>query len=190
MNGEAAGVALADDRAEDLGVARLPLLFDAHHERLYRLARRLSPTAEEARDLVQETFLRVVKSPGAIPAGSSSEEAWLVRILINLCRDQWRRRAARRRLDAHHQTGTWAAASPDIESALIARTAVWRALETLPPRQRAAIVLYELEGVGIPGIAQLLGVSQVTVRWHLSRGRRELARIIISHETSHERGPS
>jgi DNA-directed RNA polymerase specialized sigma24 family protein len=36
---------------------RLATLFDAHHERLYRLARRLVPTADDARDLVQETFL-------------------------------------------------------------------------------------------------------------------------------------
>jgi hypothetical protein len=40
------------------------------------------------------------------------------------------------------------------------------------------VILYELEGTGIPAIAQLLGVAPVTVRWHLSRGRRELAAVI------------
>jgi predicted transcriptional regulator len=39
-------------------------------------------------------------------------------------------------------------------------------------------VLYELEGKTIPAIATLLGVTAVTVRWHLSRGRKDLARII------------
>lgn len=40
------------------------------------------------------------------------------------------------------------------------------------------MILYELEGVPIAEIARVLGVSAVTVRWHLSLGRRELARII------------
>ena len=43
------------------------------------------------------------------------------------------------------------------------------------PGRRAIIVLYEIEGATIPAIARLLGVAAVTVRWHLSIGRRELA---------------
>jgi RNA polymerase sigma factor (sigma-70 family) len=57
---------------------------------------------------------------------------------------------------------------------------VWRALEQLDPRRRAAIVMYELEGATIAMIAEALGVSAVTVRWHLSMGRRELAAIVRS----------
>jgi DNA-directed RNA polymerase specialized sigma24 family protein len=38
--------------------------------------------------------------------------------------------------------------------------------------------MYELEGATIPAIAELLGVAPVTVRWHLSRGRRELAKVL------------
>jgi DNA-directed RNA polymerase specialized sigma24 family protein len=39
-------------------------------------------------------------------------------------------------------------------------------------------VMYELEGAAIPAIARLLGVTPVTVRWHLSRGRKELAKVL------------
>ena len=46
---------------------------------------------------------------------------------------------------------------------------VWQALARLPPRRRTIVVLYELEGAAIPDIAKLLGVTAVTVRWHLSR---------------------
>src|ERR1051325_8802204 len=77
---------------------RLAALFDAHHARLYRLARRLVPTADDALDLVQETFLRAARHPSAIPAGSVDEEAWLVRVLVNIRRDQWRREGVRNRI--------------------------------------------------------------------------------------------
>jgi RNA polymerase sigma-70 factor (ECF subfamily) len=154
---------------------RLARLFDAHHGRLYSLARRMTPSADAARDVVQETFLRGARSPTSIPHGPSQEEAWLVRVLVNICRDDWRKQAVRRR----HASEL--AASPDhhgTEAALIARSTVWRALAALPPRRRAVIVMYELEGTNIPAIAKLLGIHAVTVRWHLSVGRRELARLI------------
>jgi len=66
---------------------RLGELFDAHHQRLYRLARRISRDPEEARDLVQETFLRAARHERPLARGTLDEEAWLVRTLVNLCRD-------------------------------------------------------------------------------------------------------
>ena len=66
---------------------------------------------------------------------------------------------------------------------MIARSLVWQALDRLPPRRRAILILYELEGTEIPAIARLLGVTAVTVRWHLSVGRREMARALTSSES-------
>jgi len=154
---------------------RLARLFDAHHARLYSLARRMTASADAARDVVQETFLRGARSPGSIPEGRSQEEAWLVRVLVNICRDEWRKQSVRRR---HASELPPAEDHRSSESAIIARSTIWRALAELPPRRRAAIVMYELEGTPIPVIAELLGVHAVTVRWHLSVGRRELARLI------------
>ncbi len=164
------------ERSDDDVTGRLAGLFDAHHQRLYRLARRLSRRSEDARDLVQETFLRAARSPGSIPDGASHEEAWLVRVLINICRDRWRKTAVRTRAHAYELPPDVSADNP--EAAVMARTIVWRALDLLPPRRRAAIVMYELEGATIPAIAKLLGVTPVTVRWHLSRGRRDLAKVL------------
>jgi RNA polymerase sigma factor (sigma-70 family) len=159
--------------------SRLAALFDAHHQRLYRLARRLSSSPDEARDLVQETFLRAARAPDSIPNGPGQHaEAWLVRVLVNIQRDEWRRRARKARLDPDGEAQAVRVEASDHETALIAKTTIWRALEQIAPRRRAVIVMYELEGVAIPSIAKSLGVSAVTVRWHLSRGRRELARII------------
>ncbi len=176
MTGEAA-LTLAAGRMES-APERLAVLFDVHHARLYRLARRLSGDSDAARDLVQETFLRAAGAR-RLPDADQEQEAWLVRVLVNLCRDRWRQMKVRQRL-----TPTLAppqqATDANQEAALLARSVVWHALEALPPRRRAVIVMHELEEVPIAEIARLLGVAAVTVRWHLSTGRRQLARIIRS----------
>jgi RNA polymerase sigma-70 factor (ECF subfamily) len=154
----------------------LAVLFDAHHERLYRLARRVVPTADDALDLLQETFLRAARAPHSIPCGFADEEAWLVRVLVNIRRDQWRKAAVRRQYNV--ETRSSIMAGIDAEAPLIARAAVWSALDVLPPRRRAIVVMHELEGLTVKDIACALRITAITVRWHLSRGRRELARIL------------
>ena len=155
---------------------RLAALFDAHHDRLYRLARRLTPNADDALDLVQETFLKAARCQTSVPLGLASEEAWLVRVLINIRRDQWRKTAVRKRHDREMSPST--SVDNDQEAVLVARATVWRALDTLTPRRRAVVVMHELEGLTISAIALLLGISAITVRWHLSIGRRDLARAL------------
>lgn len=169
---------------ERTGDERLAALFDAHHQRLYRLARRLSGSIEEARDLVQETFLRIADRPGGIPAGVRSEEAWLVRVLVNVARNEWRKQQGRRRLEQRHLHEVTVAPPALPEAATVARRTIWDAMRQIPPRRRAALVLYELEGATVPHIAQLLGVSPITVRWYLAQGRRDLARIIDPKSTT------
>ena len=177
---EATAIAPATGKAEATisSAERVGVLFDAHHQRLYRLARRLSRDAEDAQDLVQETFLRVARSPKSVPADVVREEAWLVRILVNICRDRWRQQTTRKRIDSSGVSDVGPRPASNQEDALIARSIVWRALEGLAPRRRACIVMYELEGLHISAVAKQLGVTAVTVRWHLSRGRKELATII------------
>ncbi|HMF96434.1 MAG TPA: RNA polymerase sigma factor [Vicinamibacterales bacterium] len=155
---------------------RLSALFDAHYERLYRLARRLVPTADAAQDLVQETFLRAARAPRSVPSGVTAEEAWLVRVLINVRRDEWRKESVRRRHD--EPVPRDAQLQSDHEAACVARATVWRALDRLTPRRRAVIVMHEIEGLTVAAIASLLRISAITVRWHLSIGRRELVTLL------------
>ncbi len=182
VSGEAIGMLRAAVAPGVDDSARLERLFEIHQPRLYRLARRMSSSADEAADLVQETFLRVARRPGSLPPDSQSEEAWLVRVLVNLCRDEWRKRDVRRRYDQHE--GHVSPPRPSLETQLVAHATVWGALRELAPRRRAAIVMYELEGASIPRIAACLGIAAVTVRWHLSRGRKELAAIIGGSDKS------
>ncbi len=173
MTGQAIAMTATADRPAPEPGARLGTLFDLHHQRLYRLARRLCRSAEDARDLVQETFLRAARHAASVPDGAPHEEAWLVRVMVNLARDRWRQQAVRAR--GVSEIVNRAPDPCDTESSLLARSIIWQALQRLPPRRRAILILYELEGTTIAAIARLLGVTAVTVRWHLSIGRRELA---------------
>jgi RNA polymerase sigma-70 factor (ECF subfamily) len=166
-------VPTAMDASDDDPEARVAALFDAHYKRLFRLARRLVRDPDDPADVVQETFLRAARAPQRVPHGAASEEAWLVRVLINVCKDSWRHAAVRVKAAAAGHVGPPASFNP--EPALVAHSMVWQALGALPPRRRAVLVLYELEGTPIPEIARLLGITAVTVRWHLMRARREMA---------------
>ena len=176
MGGQAVAVPAAMNQPQHDPSRRIATLFDAHHDRLFRLARRLVRPPEDPSDLVQETFLRAARSPERIPWGAASEEAWLVRVLINLCRDAWRQRAVRTRAVQAGRVGPPLPLDP--EPGMLAHTMVWQALDVLTPRRRAILILYELEGSTISAIAALLGVTPVTVRWHLMMGRREMARTL------------
>jgi RNA polymerase sigma-70 factor (ECF subfamily) len=163
---------------------RLGELFDRYHLRLYHLARRMSRDAEEARDLVQEAFLRAARRPGSIPDAPPGEEAWLVRVLVNLCRDRGRRLAVRLRFPAEPQ----ATAGEDPESVVVARRTVAWALAQLAPRRRAVVVLHDLEEQPVEAVARTLGMSRVTVRWHLSVARKELRQALSEERAAGKEG--
>ena len=104
-----------------------------------------------------------------------------MRTLVNLCRDRYRRlgrevagglRALRREDRTPHHP----------EEAAVARATVQAALARLSPRRRAVVVLHELEGVPVREVARLLGVAEVTVRWHLLAARRDLASLLLKED--------
>lgn len=116
MNGRPGADGLTTQQAD-----RVSALFDAHGDRLYRLARRLVPTSDDALDLVQDAFLKAARSEESIPHGFKDEEAWLVRVLVNIRRDQWRKEAVRTRHEpALHEP----VRRDDPERAYVIRTAV------------------------------------------------------------------
>ena len=150
---------------------RLAALYDRHHARLYRFALRLSRDDEEAKDLLQEAFIRAASA--RVPSDDASAGAWLVRVVLNLARDRWRRRRLRRAFA--YLTGP---ESHDPRPALDAAATVRAAIASLPPRQRAVVVLHHLEEESVADIAATLHLSRVTVRWHLAAARKRLQDIL------------
>ena len=155
---------------------RIGELFDRHQVRLHRLALRMGVEPGDAADLVQDAFLRLARATAPIPEGDGGE-AWLVRALVNLCRDRRRRRAVRAR--AARSASLPESRPADPESAAAARQEVGSALARLSPRRRAVVVLHEIEGHALVDVARILGIASVTARWHLSAGRRDLQRLLL-----------
>lgn len=168
----------------DAPARRVGDLFDRHHDRLFRLALRLTGDRETAADLTQETFLRAARRARSLPSEDAGAEAWLVRVMVNAARDR------ERRIEVRREKAPWVPAprvGSDPESRVVARATVRRALAELAPRRRAILVLHELDGETTARIAELLGITRATVRWHLSRGRRELAEWLGPSDTGDRR---
>ena len=173
--------------------ARESLAFDTlvkeRSGEVYALLYRLTEDAEEARDLTQETFLRVFQSIERF-RGDADLKTWIYRIAINQARNRWRwwrrrRRDATLSLDAEDgQSGQLLAArlkstGADPEEDALARereTALRSALRSLRQSYRETVILRDVEGLSYEEIASALEISVGTVKSRLSRGRIELRR--------------
>lgn len=127
-----------------------------------------------AEDLVQETFLLAWRNISAFKSGSNLK-AWLLRILVNRTVSEQRKKKV---TQIELEEGVAVLSGPDQVEELalrnVERERIRRALETLPPDQRQAVVLrYYAELTG-PEIAQTLGWREGTVR---SRLHRAMARL-------------
>jgi len=174
--GEAELIAAARDGSpEEFGE-----LVTLHEGRVLRTAWRLLGDAEEARDAAQEVFLRAFRARRRLdPARDPAP--WLYRITVNVCLTALRRRARR----AAEPLGEEHVAAPGLgvdggqERAVEAEEAqrfVREALAELTPRERAVLVLRDLEELDAAEVAASLRCATVTVRSHLSRARVKLAR--------------
>lgn len=164
-------------------------LIERHQRRAFAVAVGLVRDENDARELVQEAFIRVHKNLASFQGGSSFF-TWLYRIITNLSIDLIRRpsrqmeAAETRELDENE----------DSEFSLISRiegadpadvvrrgelaSRLRDALEGLPEYHRAVIVLREVEGMSYDEIAESLGVSKGTVMSRLFHARQKLQRVL------------
>jgi RNA polymerase sigma-70 factor (ECF subfamily) len=164
---------------------RVAALFRAQRGRLWGLAYRLTGSAEDAEDVVQEAFVRLVARPPE--AAPEAPGPWLARVATHLGIDALRRRRRRAYvgpwLPAPVDTDEdWLAAQPSESPSPEARYglaesatyAFLLALEALSPKQRAALLLRDVLGHSAREAADLLGTSEGSVRVLQLRARRAL----------------
>jgi RNA polymerase sigma-70 factor (ECF subfamily) len=147
-----------------------------YETRVMSLAARLLGGKDEARDVAQEVFLRAFKYLHRLDLRKPIEP-WLIRITVNVCRDQARARQRRHDTFSDGEPPEAIDRAPDPHAGLIQkqeRLLLHRALGELPEKERLAIVLRDVEGLSTAEVASILGSSETTVRSQVSRGRLHL----------------
>jgi RNA polymerase sigma-70 factor (TIGR02960 family) len=160
------------------------VLVRQHRRELHRHCARMLRSSERAEDVVQEALLRAWRARGHV-ADRATVRGWLYRIATNACLDEIRRTRSRPRPllpadleDAAEPPETSAQLAPD--TALEVKEALQRAflaaIELLPPRQRAVLILCEVLRCPAAESARLLGTSVAAVNSALQRARGTLSR--------------
>ena len=151
-----------------------------YQRKVLSIAWRMLGNEDDARDAAQEVFLRAFKYLASYRSDQDFA-GWLYRITVNVCRDAGRRRnqVAFTSFEDERESGGLDAAASDenLEAAVIRaeqRRLVADALETLTRKERAALVLRDLEGLPTEEVARVLGTTEATVRSQVSAARAKI----------------
>lgn len=139
-------------------------LFRLYRDDVYRLAVSFTRSPQEAEDVCQTVFLKLLEA-GTISPGK--EKAWLMQVTANQCRSLLR--------------SSWWRRTEALDDALPAPAPSWdtrHAVMTLPPKYRVVVYLHYYEGYSTKEIASLLKTSQSAVTTRLSRAREQLRRAL------------
>ncbi|WP_226550344.1 RNA polymerase sigma factor [Celeribacter naphthalenivorans] len=140
---------------------------------------RLLKDRAEAEDVAQEAMLRLWKIAPDWRQGEAQVSTWLYRVVTNLCTDRLRKKRGKG-LDEIAEPED---ERPSQDAVLMQRQrvdALQVALDSLPDRQREAVVLRHIEGLGNPEIAEVLDISVEAVESLTARGKRALAKALAS----------
>lgn len=160
------------------------MLVEAYGDRVYRLALRITGSREDAEEAAQDALWTVARKIDSFK-GESAFGSWLYRIAANAAYQKVRSRKAKSRelaletiLPAIDEDGRhfepmddWSRRVDDhaVQSEL--RQVLERAIESLPPDYRTALVLHDVEGLSNPDIAEALGISLPAVKSRVHRSR-------------------
>lgn len=150
-------------------------LFEMHRTRIYRVCLLYTECPDDAKDVLQETFLRAYRSIGRF-RGDSSITTWLTRIAINICLNLKRDRRSAESLDTERidiiQFNLPQPTAMNPEAALGVRELrekILSLVEKLPPRERLAFILKHFEHLKIREIGETMSISEGTVKSFLHR---------------------
>lgn len=167
------------ERARDGDLGAFNDLVELYQDHLFALVARMVPDRDQADDAVQEAFFSAYRNLGSFRGGSV--RSWLSRIAINAAMDT--QRAKKRRPvqpypeleDESWQPPAGVEADPERTAVTVERHRVLSdALASITADQRAAIVLFDIEGYDYAEIADIQGVSLGTVKSRIHRGRLAL----------------
>jgi RNA polymerase sigma-70 factor (ECF subfamily) len=161
-------------------------LFARHRTRLWAVALRTMGNPDDAADGLQDGMVAAFRRAGSF-RGEAAVTTWLHRVVVNACLDRLRAAKIRRFEalpdDVDDRGTVVATAARDDQPHAAAEVAERRrrvldALATLPPEQRAALVLVDMEGYPVAEVAEMLGCAEGTVKSRCSRGRTRLAGLL------------
>jgi len=167
---------IADRRAaEDEAFERL---VRQHERRVLNTAWRMLGRIEDAQDASQEVFLRLFRNLGKLDGAARS--AWLYRVTVNVCLDLAKRRGRLPPEVPGHMETASTDPGPE-ETSATARKREWmrKALLRLPEKERAALVLREIEGLTTAEVSEILGSSETTVRSQICSARMKLRKLAV-----------
>jgi RNA polymerase sigma factor (sigma-70 family) len=154
---------------------RLPGSFEHFYleefPRVVKLAYALSGSRTGAEDIAQEAFLRAYRDWDRVRS-YEHQAAWVRRVAANLATSGLRRRV----VEARALARLAARREPALDPLPAENADFWRAARALPQRQAQAVALYYLEDRSIAQTAVVLDCAEGTVRAHLTKARRTLAR--------------
>jgi RNA polymerase sigma factor (sigma-70 family) len=152
------------------------ILFEAHHEAVFRVAFRLTNEREIAEDITQDCFLRLVLNRGRFDPTRGSLRRYLYGMVRNLVLQYWEARGQDISLGDNCDDDPPATDVLPVDALLIRETAwaVQAALAMLPVLQREAIVLFEFEELSLEEVATAVGSDVGTVKSRLHRARKRL----------------
>jgi RNA polymerase sigma-70 factor (ECF subfamily) len=153
--------------------AEFQAAFEQHKHAVYRFAWRMSGSPSAAEDVTQDAFVELLRHPDRFDEGRGSLRAFLLGVARNLALKRWRKEHRLEPLDADALT-----AQPiDLGRGEIGDI-VGRAVQSLAPLQREAIILAEYEGLTLAEIALAVDADVGTVKSRLHRGRENLRRML------------
>ena len=167
---------IADRRAaEEESFERLVRL---HERQVLNTAWRMLGRIEDAQDASQEVFLRLFRNLGKLDGAALN--AWLYRVTVNVCLDLAKRRG-RLPPEAGDRPETASLDPGPEEASATARKREWmrKALLRLPEKERAALVLREIEGLTTAEAAAILESSETTVRSQICSARMKLRKMAV-----------
>jgi RNA polymerase sigma-70 factor (ECF subfamily) len=147
----------------------IELLFHKYKDDVYRLAVSYTRSRQDAEDVCQNVFLKLMKQPQIDPG---KEKSWLMQVTANECRSLLRSHWWRTTVPIED---TLSVSGPETSGVL-------EALMQLDPKYRVVVYLHYYEGFHTSEIAGLLKISQSAVTTRLSRARRELKSILQEDE--------